>query len=102
MRLAGWRLHQHWLLYPNPWPKKMHLQRRWHAHPSFPDILALGGELELRTNWALYAMEFAEALREAGYETTVRTFEPDGSTPFERKYASAGQVLYQVRSDLTH
>ena len=23
----------HYLLYPNPWPKKHHLARRWHAHP---------------------------------------------------------------------
>ena len=57
-----WRLQKHYLLYPNPWPKKKHLQRRWHGHPVFPSILELGGELELRTNWKIYADEFNQAV----------------------------------------
>ncbi len=34
---------QHYLLYPNPWPKKSHLGRRWHGHAIFPVLVALGG-----------------------------------------------------------
>ena len=33
---------QHYLLYPNPWPKAKHLQRRVHGHGSFPLLLQLG------------------------------------------------------------
>ncbi|MBS0551222.1 MAG: methyltransferase domain-containing protein, partial [Proteobacteria bacterium] len=38
MHDAGLRLAQHYILYPNPWPKVGHLARRWHAHPVFPWI----------------------------------------------------------------
>lgn len=60
---ADWQPDHHYLLYPNPWPKPKHLARRWHAHPVLPWILALGGTLEMRTNWPLYAEEFARAMR---------------------------------------
>ncbi len=39
---AGWKLQKHFILYPNPYPKSKHLKRRWHGHPAFPDLLALG------------------------------------------------------------
>jgi len=42
---SDWIVHSHYLLYPNPYPKSKHLQRRWHGHPIFPVILALGGKL---------------------------------------------------------
>ena len=60
---AGWALERHYLLYPNPWPKPGQLQRRWHGHPVFPELLRLGGRLELRCNWEIYALEFAAAHR---------------------------------------
>ena len=49
MHDAGLRLAQHYILYPNPWPKIGHLARRWHAHPVFPWIPRLGGRLECRS-----------------------------------------------------
>ena len=49
-------------LYPNPWPKKKHLGRRWHGAPVFPALVKLGGELEMRSNWQTYLDEFALAL----------------------------------------
>lgn len=44
---SGWStlIHTHYLLYPNPYPKKSRLKSRWHAHPSFPLILQLGGDV---------------------------------------------------------
>jgi tRNA G46 methylase TrmB len=42
---SDWIIHSHYLLYPNPYPKSKHLQRRWHGHPIFPVILALGKHL---------------------------------------------------------
>lgn len=96
---ASWKLQRHFILYPNPYPKSMHLKRRWHGHPVFSTLLALGGELELRTNWRIYAEEFAEALRLSGYtDANATPFTPDEFwTLFEKKYDEAGQALYRVR-----
>ena len=94
---ANWQLQHHFILYPNPYPKSMHLKRRWHAHPVFPTLLRLGGQLELRTNWRIYAEEFALALRLNGYiKAAAESFVPDKfQTLFEKKYAEAEQDLYR-------
>jgi len=98
----GLQLAQHYILYPNPWPKIGHSGRRWHAHPVFPFILRLGGVLECRSNWAVYVAEFALALELAhGYPVAWETFEAMRPlTPFERKYRDSGQLLYRLRVDL--
>ena len=99
----GWQLDKHFLLFPNPWPKKEHLQRRWHGHPVFPTLLKLGGYLELRTNWHLYALEFQTALGHLGYSLSeVETYLPGDNylTPFEKKYHESGQELFRLTSDL--
>jgi len=100
--VAGWRLRGHYILYPNPWPKKSQVRRRWHAHPVFPSLVGLGGILEMRTNWEVYAAEFAQALEvTTGAATAVsRWDEPEPLTAFERKYAASGHVLYRVSADL--
>lgn len=99
---AGWQLAHHYLLYPNPWPKPGHLKRRWHAHPAFPDLLALGGRLELRSNFELYVAEFARALDLAGVGgVNVVSFCPDVPiSPFERKYAASGHRLFKLTAQL--
>lgn len=101
-RAAGWRPARHCLFYPNPWPKPGHVARRWHAHPVFPDLLALGGRLDLRTNFELYALEFARALELAGVEPPeVVSFQADEPvSPFERKYARSGHRLFRLTVDL--
>lgn len=100
---AGWRLERHFLLHPNPWPKASQIQRRWHAHPVFPALLALGGLLELRTNWLVYAREFALAVNQAtGQLACVEAVGPQSiTTPFERKYRARSDALYCVRTDLS-
>lgn len=99
----GLRLQKHYILYPNPWPKIGHLGRRWHAHAVFPFIPALGGTLELRTNWQVYAQEFARALSLAVEREVVwDVFHSDEPlSPFERKYRDSGQTLYRVRASLS-
>jgi tRNA (guanine-N7-)-methyltransferase len=93
----GLRCARQYLLYPNPWPKGEHVMRRWHAHPVFPALVALGGKIELRTNWRAYAEEFAQALRLAGWSAQCATFAPDSPlTPFERKYAASAQTLWRI------
>jgi tRNA (guanine-N7-)-methyltransferase len=94
----------HYLLYPNPWPKKKHYQRRWPAHPILPYILAVGGILELRTNWLTYAQEFAAVLNHNAIQpylldtkVNIESFAPtEYLTLFEQKYARSGQTLYKV------
>lgn len=104
LRASGHAPEHHYLLYPNPWPKAVHLQRRWHAHPAFADLLALGGRLEMRCNWKTYAEEFAQALSLAtGEEHAVEHIvSTTPVTPFERKYLASGHALYAVTADLNH
>jgi tRNA (guanine-N7-)-methyltransferase len=98
----GWRLKKHYLLYPNPWPKAKHLRRRWHAHPVFPELLRLGGELELRCNWRVYAEEF-QAVMEFIAPGSCKLEEFSANTNislFELKYAASGHKLYRCRCSL--
>ncbi|WP_089727525.1 tRNA (guanine(46)-N(7))-methyltransferase TrmB [Modicisalibacter muralis] len=102
---AGWRPLQHYLLYPNPYPKASHLKMRWHGHPVFPTILALGGRLELRSNWRLYVEEFALAVEQAtGLRAAILEHEPTNAylSPFERKYHLSGQALWRLTVALPH
>lgn len=99
---AGVRLAGHYLLYPNPWPKSTHLHRRWHGHPAFRWLLALGGWLELRSNWPIYVAEFGHALRIARRRFHIEQIDAalPALTPFERKYRESGHELWQLISDL--
>ncbi len=98
---ASWHVVRHYILYPNPWPKAVHLGRRWHGSPVFPDMLRLGGRLELRSNWKLYLEEFQIALGVAGHTGTLAAFKPKAYlTPFERKYAESGQPLWRLVAQL--
>ena len=97
---AGWTLQKHFILYPNPYPKSKHLKRRWHGHPVFPILLALGGELELRSNWQVYIDEFCTATNfvKEGLCQGVESFQADSPlTLFEKKYQESGQELYRCR-----
>ena len=99
---TGWQLHNHFLLYPNPWPKPTHLVRRWHAHPVFPFLISLGGILELRTNWEICAQEFSEALASA-MDQIIKTENYNSESaisPFEKKYSASGHKLYRCIANL--
>ncbi|MFT4172488.1 MAG: methyltransferase domain-containing protein [Rhodocyclaceae bacterium] len=98
----GLPLARHYLLYPNPWPKIGHLARRWHGMAVFPNVVALGGRLECRTNWRIYAEEFARAVHVlSGVPATAEPWvTASPMTPFERKYRDSGQALYRVVVDL--
>lgn len=102
IKQANWQIQRHYLFYPNPWPKPGHIQRRWHGHPVFPDMLALGGVLTMRTNWLIYAQEFALALEMILSQPCSVTLlqHMEAMTPFERKYLKSGHPLYEVVADL--
>lgn len=99
LRQAEYTLVEHYLLYPNPWPKPGQLQRRWHAHPVFPDVIKLGGTLVMRTNWRVYAEEFAMALRDYAHHSVVirQIHVASAMTAFERKYVDSGHPIYEVQ-----
>lgn len=98
---AGLRVQHHYLLYPNPWPKSAHLARRWHGHPVFPTLIALGGVLEVRSNWAIYVREFSLACGVLGLaEPQPQSFTPAPGaalTPFEAKYHASGHELWRLQ-----
>lgn len=99
---TDWRVQHHYLLYPNPWPKAAHLQRRIHGHPAFADLVALGGRIELRSNWQTYVEEFGVALHLAGIHGRVRRLPlgPD-LTRFEAKYRASSHPLWQYQGSPT-
>ena len=86
------------MLYPNPWPKASQLKKRVHGHPAFPLLKGLGGTLELRTNWSVFAEEFAVASALIGIDGEL---EPYSITRpwslFEKKYGERQQRLWRFR-----
>lgn len=101
---AHWNVAYHALYYPNPWPKQAQLGRRFHAHPIFPTLLRLCPDIELRTNWEIYAREFEMACRIAFPRLGIvripvlEEYRPSvPETAFERKYMASGHRLWRVR-----
>ena len=94
-----WTIPYHALYYPNPWPKQSEATRRFHLHPIFPTLIRLALTTELRTNWEIYAQEFAQAARllSPNANVTIQLIkEGEPITAFERKYKNACQQLWQV------
>lgn len=78
---AGWEssIAQHFVLYPNPYPKKSRIKSRLYAHPGFPLLLRLGGDrLTVRSNWRTYLDEFSAAVHTAA--ACLSTTPDDGDT----------------------
>jgi tRNA G46 methylase TrmB len=88
---------RHCIFYPNPYPKPHHIMRRWHGHPLFATMLRLAPLTELRTNWRLYAEEFAFAASLLGYNSNMKEMQDiQPISAFERKYHASGHALFQV------
>jgi len=95
---ANWPISKHYVLYPNPWPKSKHLQRRWHGSAVFPQMLKIGEKIILRSNWQTYLEEFQAALLLTGIasELTKVNQSEQALTPFEAKYQVSGQQCWQL------
>lgn len=94
---ANWPVSHHYILYPNPWPKAKHIQRRWHGSAVFPELISIGNEIILRSNWLLYLEEFqfaAKIANKTGQIHGVKKASP--LTPFEAKYQASGQACWQL------
>lgn len=96
-RAAGWRFDRQCFFYPNPWPKPEQRLRRWPFHPVLPVALACGGTWEVRTNWEVYAREFALAFGVlTGRTPEVLPWSPaEPETLFEKKYLESGHGLWR-------
>ena len=68
------------------------------ADTVFENMLRLGGRVEMRTNWLVYAEEFAFSVNfVAGSDVSPSGIpESDPISPFERKYRASGHDLYSV------
>jgi tRNA G46 methylase TrmB len=101
VKAAKWPVSKHFILYPNPWPKSKHLQRRWHGSAVFPQMTSLGNELILRSNWRIYLDEFQQAASHVdltGDISEVAIVDPGlALTPFEAKFQASGQVCWQLK-----
>jgi tRNA (guanine-N7-)-methyltransferase len=99
-----WKISKHYLLYPNPYPKKSRLKSRWYAHAAFPILLGLGGDIVVRSNWKGYLKEFAICTNVAN-ECMDLAYVPLGPTRrcgtnaftnFEQKYDNVGEPTYEL------
>lgn len=98
VKAVNWPVVKHYILYPNPWPKSKHVQRRWHGSAVFPTLITIGDKLILRSNWRLYLEEFQFSADIAGLAGDISEVEPQGLalTPFEAKYQASDQQCWQL------
>lgn len=100
VKAANWAVSKHYILYPNPWPKSKHLQRRWHGSAVFPQMTSIGQQLILRSNWRIYLAEFQQAAKFVDLQGDIDSLpvtEPSlALTPFEAKYQASGQICWQL------
>lgn len=98
------RLEKIFFLYPNPYPKVSHRNKRFLAMPLFGEYLRAlkpQGLIELRTNEEFYWKE-AKALAEEVwnleclYGGPLKENSPRGITHFERKYLERDKVCYEL------
>lgn len=97
---------RHYLLYPNPYPKKARLKSRWYAHPAFPLLMQLIGDgdegMVVRSNWKRYLEEFALSVGvvtdDASNAPRRLSAEEVGVplTNFEAKYLECGEPIYEL------
>lgn len=114
---SEWDISHHFIYYPNPYPKKNRVKKRFYAHPSFPLILQIGGKLTLRSNWEGYLKEFAQSvkyahelyatdsmenhaqsyLKDATNGPVERTDKSIAFTNFEKKFDDVGEKTYELQ-----
>jgi tRNA G46 methylase TrmB len=97
VKAENWPVKIHYILYPNPWPKSKHVQRRWHGSAVFPSLIAIGEQIILRSNWRLYLEEFQLAADVAGLIGSISVVNDElPLTPFEAKYQASNQQCWQL------
>jgi tRNA (guanine-N7-)-methyltransferase len=98
LKTAKWRVSKQCLFYPNPYPKKAQVQKRWHASPALIALLDCSTNIEVRSNWLIYLSEFQQALSIHGVKSKINKVSGVPITPFERKYSDSGQPCWQLHT----
>ncbi len=93
---VAWKVSEQYILYPNPYPKKSQLGKRWHAMPVFPTVIKVCPKIVVRSNWQVYLNEFAMAAQSYGLVSALEQVRGEAFTPFERKYLDSEQACYQL------
>lgn len=97
IKAANWPVVKQCYFYPNPWPKKNQLKRRWHGHPLAPTIFSLGKAIEVRSNWLIYIEEFLMVAASYGWQGELQTcFNNKPVSAFERKYQQSGTLIFSL------
>jgi tRNA (guanine-N7-)-methyltransferase len=93
---------QHFILYPNPYPKATDLTKRWHGHPVFSDMLGLSSKIEVRSNWKIYLEEFRQGSEFLlPFKSQIeRLVIKSPLTPFEKKYDLSDHELFRLHLSL--
>ncbi|MBN1481049.1 methyltransferase domain-containing protein [candidate division KSB1 bacterium] len=95
---SNWHVRHHYILYPNPWPKKAHIKRRIYGHPLFVVLPRITNNIEIRSNWLMYVEEFAIAwtiLTEK--KLVVERIDPQQPISlFEKKFQESGHPLFRL------
>jgi tRNA (guanine-N7-)-methyltransferase len=93
-----YQISEHYILYPNPWPKASQLKRRFYAHPTFTYMAELSPYVEMRTNWQIFALEAKIAFESYNFVVTLgevnRVRKP--ISLFEKKYFENDCPLYSL------
>jgi tRNA G46 methylase TrmB len=88
------------VLYPNPYPKKHHIKRRFHGSPVSIFLYGIGADLVFRSNWKLYLEEAQLAgkffKRNSSSINELIISEEDFMTPFEKKFALSNQPIFEL------
>ena len=83
--------------------RRSQFKKRLHGHGAFPKLAQLGGALEMRTNWDLFAEEFALAADLIGLKGSIDMVSPAAPmTLFERKYQERGQTLWRFSGEFSN
>ena len=98
LKTAKWTISKQCVFYPNPYPKKAQVQKRWHASPAFIALLRCSSNIEVRSNWLTYLEEFQQALNIHGVQSQIYPISGAPMTPFERKYTESGQPCWQLHT----
>jgi tRNA G46 methylase TrmB len=87
-----------YLLYPNPYPKKHHIKKRFQGNPVAIFLFNIKTQLVFRSNWKLYLEEVQYTCKYYARDSKLITLDADIEpfTPFERKFINSNQKVYEL------
>lgn len=101
--LKSQSLNRIFILYPNPYPKPKHQNKRWAASPVMEFLIQLlkpGGTIEMATNELAYYQEYRLWMESYWKLTLLEDQHRDAQTlprtHFEKKYLERGQICHNL------